>query len=150
MTGGFTPNLNPAEKLGDTVCLLKSPTSKTGEIQPPRAALNVEATRKCRCVGAGGQVSGVLPGPGRLLPAEDGETPEQGVPVPAAEQTDGLHLLRAGGERAALRYVWPVFAFFLRMLQVRCSPGSAHFYLFIFTIKNIVIFIPILKNLLHG
>lgn len=114
------------EKLGDSVRLSEAPTSKTGETQPPRAPLNVEATRKCRCVGAGGQVSGVLPGPGHLLPAEDGETPEQGVPVPAAEQTDGLHLLRAGGERAALRYVGPVVALFLRMLQVSGCPGSAH------------------------
>lgn len=85
--------------------MLTAPTSKTGEIQPRRAALNGEATRKRRCVGAGGQVSGVLPGPGLLLPAEGGEAPEPGVPVPAAEQTDGLHLLRAGGERAALWYV---------------------------------------------
>lgn len=91
------------EKLGDTVRSLKAPTSKTGEIQTPRATLNVEATRKCRCVSAGGQVFGVLPGPGHLLPAEDRETPEQVVPVPVAEQTDRLHLLRAGGERAPLR-----------------------------------------------
>lgn len=85
--------------------MLKAPTSKTGEIHPRRAALNGQATRKRRCVGAGGQVSGVLPGPGRLLPAEDGEAPEPVVPEPAAEQTDGLHLLRAGRERAALWYV---------------------------------------------
>lgn len=69
----------------------------------PRAARNVEAARNCRCVRAGGQLSGVLPGSRQLLPPEDRETRQQGVPVPAAEQTHGRHLLRAGGERAALR-----------------------------------------------
>lgn len=73
------------------------------KILHPRPAQNVEATRKCRCVRAGGQIPGVLPGSHQLLPAEDREAREQVVPVPAAEQTDGLHLLRAGGERAALR-----------------------------------------------
>lgn len=70
---------------------------------------NVETTRKCRCVGARGQVAGVLPGPGELLPAEDGEAPEQSVPGPPAEQTDRLHLLRPRDERAALRSVLLVY-----------------------------------------
>lgn len=77
--------------------------------KPQRHSPNVETTRKCRCVGARGQVAGVLPGPGELLPAEDGEAPEQSVPGPPAEQTDRLHLLRPRDERAALRSVLLVY-----------------------------------------
>lgn len=75
------------------------------KIPPAPLALNVEATRKCRCVGVCGQVAGVLPGPGGLLPAEDRETPEQSVSVPPAEQTHCLRVFRSGDERAA---VWCV------------------------------------------
>lgn len=74
-----------------------------GELSLAPSAPDVEATRKRRCVGARRQVTGVLPGPGELLPAKGGEAPEQSVPEPPAEQSDRLRVLRAGDEGAALR-----------------------------------------------
>lgn len=87
-------------------------------------ALNVEATRKCRCVGVCGQVAGVLPGPSGLLPAEDRETPEQGVSVPPAEQTDCLRVFRSGDERAAVWCVVNIFTFHLIRLITAHPSGT--------------------------
>lgn len=62
-----------------------------------------DSTRKRRCVAARRQVAGVLPGPGELLPAEDGEARRSGVPQPAAQPAHRLDLLRAGDAGAAVR-----------------------------------------------
>lgn len=119
------------------------PSLQLHKVPPARPAENGEATRKCRCAGAGGQISGVLPGPRRLLPAEDGETRQQVVPVPAAEQADAPRLLRARGEGAALRYV-PLASSgaLLRMLQVSVAAAN--------DARRLDPFIPVGNALLRG
>lgn len=66
---------------------------------------DVDSSGKRRCVAAGRQVAGVLPGPGELLPAEDREARRPGVPQPAAQPAHRPRLLRAGDAGDAVRYV---------------------------------------------
>lgn len=72
-----------------------------GGIQIP----DVDSSGKRRCDAVGRQVAGVLPGPGELLPAEDGEARQPGVPEPAAQPAHRPRLLRAGDAGDVVRYV---------------------------------------------